>query len=198
MLPKSHLIYLFILIFLAGSNPCCAYAAPSISAPPVSSIQIKSQRAIYYYVKRKMIFYGDVELIKGDMKITCKKMVFILNKNIKVGSFNNNERSTNSTLGMKGKNAVERIVAQGEVHILLKGREGFAREADYDLRKHQILLQGDVVLRENRNEIKGDRLLIDLSTNTSEIFSSKGKQVEIIFYNTPSEGTKNATHIKGR
>ncbi len=158
-----------------------------------SKVNIKADRAIYFYKQHKVKFLGHVYVVKGEMKIRCREVTFFLKRNMKIQK----KGSSSSASDISQGSNLERIIAKGDVHIFLQNREGFADEADYDLSKDTITLIGNVLLRQEKNEIKGERLVIDLATNTSEIFPSKGKQVEIIFYSSSGE-PQNGTSSKGK
>ncbi len=182
-----RIIFLFLYFILLRTSPVYANKISSNS-----TVKIKADRAIYFYKQHKVKFLGHVYLTKGYIRIKCREVIFFLKKDIG----HRRKSSFLSASNISTKNNLEKIIAKGNVHIFLQNREGIADEVDYNLTTDIITLIGNVLLTQDNNEIKGDRLIINLGANTSEILPSKGKQVEIIFY--PSPGVQgNDTHSKG-
>jgi len=160
------IIIIFVVIFCIINFRNFTYAQLKNS-----SISIDADKAIYLQAKNKIKFFGKVLAQGKEFKIRCDEMELILKKNI-----NESVKTKNN------KDVIKKIIAIGNVHIMMQDKEGFCKRAEYDLKKEKIVLIDDVRLVQGKNEIQGNKLIIDLKTNKSEIFSSKTSRVKIIFF----------------
>jgi lipopolysaccharide export system protein LptA len=51
-------------------------------------------------------------------------------------------------------------------------------------------MTGDPVLIQKENRISGEKIVINVRKDTSEVFSGEKKRVEALFYSRPDEGEK--------
>lgn len=160
---KSILACIIFLIFLES----IALGQTNKTDP----ITINSDKAIFLREKNFIEFSGNVEVKGEDLNIKCNVLHVYL-KNL-----NKNETSQKAT-----KDILKKMIAEGNVHILFQGKEGFCDICEYNMENKKIILLNNVTLIQGKNKIKGDKLIIDLITGKSEVFSSKESRVEIIFY----------------
>lgn len=152
-----------------------------------SAITIDAEKAIYIEKENKVLFEDKVVAKNKDLTIRSDKLIVFLKKKVK---------NINSTKNKK--DIIKKMVASGNVHIIFKDKEGYCSTAEYNIKDQKITLDGNVTLIQNKNKIEGDKLVIDLNKNTSEIFSSNSTKVKIIFYPEKqgnSQNKNNATEI---
>jgi lipopolysaccharide export system protein LptA len=68
-----------------------------------------------------------------------------------------------------------RIEARGKVIVTSKnGQNATGDWADFDVKANQVTVGGDVVLTQEKNVVRGTRLIIDMSTGKSVIHNDPG------------------------
>lgn len=71
--------------------------------------------------------------------------------------------------------AERKVVAKGNVHIVLEGRSLFADEVSVDLDGQTLVATGHVILMEGLNRLEGDRLDYNYGTNLGVITNGRGR-----------------------
>ncbi len=170
-------IVVLIFIALLYSFNCNSYAG--IKNGPIS---INSDKAIYLQNENKIKFLGNVYVEGKDFKLYCDNLELILNKGVSQKNRIKNDKSS-----------IKEMIATGNVHIILQGKEAFCKKAQYNLLDQYIVLTGEVKLIQDKNKIMGDRLIIDLKNNKSEIFSNSTNRVKVIF-SPKRNGETNSTN----
>ena len=168
---KKFIFTVFFILFLNGIAFCKNLKFP---------ITIDAEKAIYIGKENKILFKNKVVVKNKDLTIKSNKLIVFLKKKAK---------TINSTKNKK--DLIKRMVASGDVHIIFKDKEGYCSTAEYDIKNQIITLYGNVILIQNKNKIEGDKLIIDLNKNTSEIFSTNSTKVKIIFYPEKQEHSQN-------
>ncbi len=159
------LLFIFILSLILHFN---VFAQTKNSGP----ITINSDKATFLREKKLIIFSGNVKVKKENLTINCDVLnVYLKDINKK------NEKKQEDT-----KETIKKMIAKGNVHIFFEGKEGSCETSKYDVENKKIILLNNVTLIQGKNKITGDKLIIDLTTGESEVFSSKEDRVEIIFY----------------
>lgn len=117
---------------------------------------------------KKAVFRGNVLARQGDFTLRTKELEVTY--------------AAEPTEGKKGPGnpgQITRIKATGKVLINTRDKQTATSDwADFDVRKQVVTIGGNVVLSQGENVIRGDRLVIDLTTGKSrfEVASEKGKQ----------------------
>lgn len=116
-------------------------------------------------------FTGNVVATKGELKIKCKKMIVYYTSSGKA-----------SSAGLKTR--VSKIVATGNVRIY-RGKQGgiaTANKAVYYQEDERVVLTGKPMVKQGRDFVEGERIIIYLKENRSIVESSKNKQVKAIIF----------------
>lgn len=124
--------------------------------------------------KKKATFKGNVLAKQGDFSLRTKELEVTYTGKQAIAA-------TGASTG-KGKDQpaeITRIQAKGKVLVNTRDKQTATSDwADFDVKKQVITIGGNVVLSQGDNVIRGDRLVIDLTTGKSrfEVESEKGKQ----------------------
>lgn len=101
-------------------------------------VRITSQQLEADYQKNLVTFIGDVKVEQQDITLYADRLLLFIAK--------------------EGEE-IDKIVAQGHVHMVQGTREATCREAIYYHRKGKVILQGDPVVSEGNNRVHGKRII---------------------------------------
>ena len=111
--------------------------------------------------QRTSTFTGDVYANDENLKIWSDKMIIILKTD---------------------KDEIKEILASGNVKIirLSKGSEIYGDIANYFLEDEIIIVTGNVLVKENNNQVSGSKLTVDLKSSSSIMVGSDLNRVEAV------------------
>ena len=131
-------------------------------------------------------FSGNVTVVQGDTTMKSKTLVvFYESRNeaqtatkSQPGPTNRGEQrpAAQQTIPAMGAgSSIRRIEAHSNVLVTQKGQTVTGERAVFDTKTHLITMQGGVVLTQCSNVLRGDRLLVDMTTGASRVESDNGK-----------------------
>lgn len=114
--------------------------------------------------QRTSTFTGDVYANDENLKVWSDKMIIILKTD---------------------KDEIKEILASGNVKIirLSKGSEIYGDIANYFLEDEIIIVTGNVLVKENNNQVSGSKLTVDLKSSSSIMVGSDLDRVEAVIIN---------------
>jgi len=126
-----------------------------------NKINIVSDKLNVEMDERKSTFTGNVYAHNKNLKVWSDKM--IINLEIK-------------------KDEIKEILASGNVKIvrLIEGSEIYGDIANYSLKDEIIVITGNVIVKENGNQISGNELIVDLKNSSSIMVGSDSNRVEAL------------------
>ena len=77
--------------------------------------------------------------------------------------------------GPGGSSSIRRLEAKGSVVVTQKDQVVTGETAIFDTRANLITMAGGVVLTQCKNVLRGDRLLVDMTTGVSRVESDSGR-----------------------
>ena len=80
-----------------------------------------------------------------------------------------------ATPGPTGSSSIKRLEAKGNVVVTQKDQVVTGETAVFDTKANLITMLGGVVLTQCQNVLKGDRLMVDMTTGVSRVESDSGK-----------------------
>lgn len=111
------------------------------------------------------IFEGHVLAVQGDLSLKAQKV-----------------RVHYIADGTESEQSIDRIEAEGDVVIASPRETATGDEGIYDVAGEAMQLTGSVILTRDGNVLKGDRLDIDLVTNTHKLSSpADGGRIKALF-----------------
>jgi lipopolysaccharide export system protein LptA len=140
-------------------------------------IQIEATSLEMRDKKKEAIFSGNVKVVQGDTTMTSKSLVVFYDQNTAPAA-NPKARPIpikSATPGPGGSSSIRRLEARGGVVVTQKDQVVTGETAIFDTRTNLITMLGRVVLTKCNNVLRGDRLVVDMTTGVSRIESDSGK-----------------------
>jgi lipopolysaccharide export system protein LptA len=122
-------------------------------------------------------FIGKVKLTQGDTVLQCQSLViFYANESAapapKKGAAKNAQKSGG---GIGGGQQIKRAEAKGDVLVTQKDQTAKGDNGVFDVKSNTITLTGSVVVTQGANVLRGDRMIVDLTTGVSRVESGQSK-----------------------
>lgn len=151
-------------------------------------IQIEAASLEMRDKKKEATFAGNVKVVQGDTTMTSKTLVvFYESSSDKAaapqaapakGTKSAPAQSApiqSATPGPGGASSIKRLEARGNVVVTQKDQVVTGETAVFDTRTNLITMLGGVVLTQCQNVLRGDRLMVDMTTGVSRVESDSGK-----------------------
>ncbi|MGV8056788.1 MAG: lipopolysaccharide transport periplasmic protein LptA [Smithellaceae bacterium] len=145
-------------------------------------IEIVSDRMDAFNEKKLVIFSGHAVATQGDKEIKSDRLLLYYKK----------ETGKKDKIGAKeieGTGDLEKIEAKGNVIVTQKKRVATGEEAVYFQDSGQIIMTGNATLRDGKNLIKGDKVIVFVNEDRGVVESDPQKRVKAIIY--PEEKNEN-------
>jgi len=118
-------------------------------------------------------FGGNVHLVQGDTTLRCKTLVVYYEKNNAPGTV------TAEKPGPGGRQQIRRLEAKGGVIVTQKDQTATGQNGVFDMKANTVTLTGNVIVTQGQNVLKGDRLVVNLTTGVSNVECANGKQCRV-------------------
>ncbi len=155
-------------------------------------IQIEAASLEMRDKKKEATFTGNVKVVQGDTTMTSKTLVVFYESNPAAGTPPansaagapppNSKAATKSappiqsaTPGPGGASSIKRLEARGNVIVTQKDQVVTGETAVFDTKTNLVTMLGGVVLTQGKNVLRGDRLLVDMTTGVSRVESDSGR-----------------------
>ena len=152
----------------------------------VQPIQIEAASLEMRDKKKEATFSGNVKVVQVDTTMTSKTLV-VFYESSQQGSApppaqpasakaaKNTAPMQSATPGPGGASSIKRLEARGNVVVTQKDQVVTGETAVFDTRSNLITMLGGVVLTQCKNVLRGDRLMVDMTTGVSRVESDSGK-----------------------
>lgn len=135
---------------------------------PTAPIDVEAGRLDVDDRSKQAVFKGDVRAVQGDFVVRTSEM-----RAFYTGAAGLAEENTPAD--KKAPAEITRIEARGKVIVTSKnGQNATGDWADFDVKKNQVVLGGDVILTQEKNVVRGSKLTIDMLTGESVIHTDPG------------------------
>jgi len=148
-------------------------------------IQIEAASLEMRDKKKEATFSGNVKVVQGDTTMTSKTLVVFYDSNsagtAPASPPSNSKTSAkpapiqSATPGPGGSSAIKRLEAHGNVVVTQKDQIVTGEAAVFDTKTNLVTMVGGVVLTQGKNVLRGDRLLVDMTTGVSRVESDSGR-----------------------
>ena len=147
-------------------------------------IQIEAASLEMRDKKKEATFSGNVKVVQGDTTMTSKTLVVFYDSEqaatgpprraaAKAGAKSAPMQS--ATPGPGGSSSIKRLEARGNVVVTQKDQVVTGETAVFDTKANLITMLGGVVLTQCKNVLRGDRLVVDMTTGVSRVESDSGR-----------------------
>ena len=145
-------------------------------------IQIEAASLEMRDKKKEATFAGNVKVVQGDTTMTSKILVVFYDSSPSPATpAPANSKAAKSapiqsaTPGPGGSSSIRRLEAKGSVVVTQKDQIVTGETAIFDTKANLITMTGGVVLTQCKNVLRGDCLLVDMTTGVSRLESDSGK-----------------------
>ena len=165
-----------VLLALLVGGPLAAQSLQHDSSLP---IEITADSLEVLQEQQLATFYGNVDAVQGDLVLSADEL--------RVHYDSAAEPAGAAVAG--GGRTIQRIEAEGNVFVTSPRETAAGEVGVYDVAANLITLEGRVVLTQDDNVIKGERLEVDLTSGRSQVFAAvpsnqgggPGERVRAIF-----------------
>src|SRR3954449_2964271 len=143
-------------------------------------IQIEAASLEMRDKKKEATFSGNVKVVQGDTTMTSKTLVVFYDATPAPAPPANAKASKSApiqsaTPGPGGSSSIRRLEAKGSVVVTQKDQVVTGETAVFDTRSNLITMLGGIVLTQGKNVLRGDRLMVDITTGVSRVESDSGR-----------------------
>jgi lipopolysaccharide export system protein LptA len=156
-------------------------------------IQIEAASLEMRDKKKEATFAGNVKVVQGDTTMTSKSLVVFYDQGGAPAAAAPSSKGAKSaplqsaTPGPGGSSSIRRLEARGSVVVVQKDQIVTGETAIFDTKANQVTMQGGVVLTQGQNVLRGDRLVVDMTTGVSRVESDTGR-VQGLFQSSGQSG----------
>jgi lipopolysaccharide export system protein LptA len=146
-------------------------------------IQIEAATLEMRDKKKEATFSGSVKVIQGDTTMTSKTLVVFYDSapapaaapaaDAKAAAKSAPIQS--ATPGPGGSSSIRRLEAKGNVVVTQKDQVVTGETAVFETKTNLITMLGGVILTQGKNVLRGDRLMVDMTTGVSRVESDSGR-----------------------
>src|SRR5262245_51327346 len=140
---------------------------------------------------KEATFAGNVKVVQGDTTMTSKSLVVFYDQSPgpeqpppqpkqKAAKATAGAPMQSATPGPGGSSSIKRLEARGSVVVKQKDQVVTGDKAVFDTKANLITMSGGVVLTQCQNVLRGDRLMVDMTTGVSRVESDSGR-VQALF-----------------
>jgi lipopolysaccharide export system protein LptA len=138
-------------------------------------IQIVSDRLDAYNEKKMVVFSGNAVATRGDIIIKSDRLLVYYKKDPQAP-----EKGGSKNIGSTGD--LEKIEAKGHVTITQGERIATGEDAVFYEDTQKIIMTGNAVMRERRNVIRGDRIVVYLDEDRGVVEGLEKNRVNATIY----------------
>ncbi len=125
--------------------------------------------------QKQATFSGDVRVKQGDTGLRCKSLVVFYEQDGETADQNKTLQA--ATPGPGGEQRIKRLEAHGGVVVTQKEQTATGDLGIFDMKANTVTLTGNpVVMTQGQNVLRGEKLVVDLTSGVSRVESSKGGQ----------------------
>lgn len=110
------------------------------------------------------MFSGSVKVVQGDTTMRAKTLAVFYDGNGSTAS-----ALTAAKPGPGGQQRIRRLEARGGVKVCQNEQVATGETGIFDMQANSVTLQGNVVLTQGLNVLKGERLTVNLTTGEAKI-----------------------------
>jgi lipopolysaccharide export system protein LptA len=145
-------------------------------------IQIEAASLEMIDKKKEATFTGNVKVVQGDTTMKSKILVVFYDS---AGSATPAGSAApaappkapikSAAPGPGGSSSIRRLEAKGNVIVTQKDQVVTGETAVFDTKSNLVTMLGGVVLTQGKNVLRGDRLVVDMTTGVSRVESDSGR-----------------------
>jgi lipopolysaccharide export system protein LptA len=123
---------------------------------------------------KQATFLGNVRMMQGDTTLRCRTLQVFYDQDATPGTM------TAAKPGPGGQSQIKRLEAKGDVIVTQKDQVATGDNGTFDMKSNTVTLFGGVVVTQGQNVLKGERLVVDLTTGVSRVEAGRERVKAII------------------
>lgn len=138
-------------------------------------VQIEAARLEVRDKQKIATFTGNVKVVQGDTIMRCKTLVVYYEPKPEDAQSSAQSAQASAT-GMRaaqpgpgGSQQISRLEAKGNVIVTQKDQTATGDTGLFDMRANTVTLISNVVVSQGQNVLRGERLVVDLTTGVSRV-----------------------------
>ena len=132
-------------------------------------------------------FSGNVHVTQGDTNLRCKALVVFYEPDDATADKSKSLKAASP--GPGGQQRIKRLEARGGVVVTQKEQTATGETGVFDMKTNTVTLNGKVVMTQGQNVLRGDRLVVDLTSGVSRVESGKNGEGRVQGLFQPSGGS---------
>jgi lipopolysaccharide export system protein LptA len=133
-------------------------------------------------------FSGNVHVKQGDTDMRCKSLVVFYEQDDEPQSKGQGKPMQTDTPGPGGNQKIKKLEARGGVIVTQKEQTATGELGIFDMKSNTVTLKGNVVMTQGKNVLRGDTLIVDLTSGVSRVESAKNGRGRVQGLFLPSSG----------
>jgi lipopolysaccharide export system protein LptA len=117
-------------------------------------------------------FSGDVRVQQGDTGMRCSSLLVFYEQDDDKKAAKDKTMQAASP-GPGGAQKIKRLEARGGVVVTQKDQTATGELGIFDMHTNTVTLTGNVVMTQGKNVLRGERLVVDLTSGVSRVESGK-------------------------
>jgi lipopolysaccharide export system protein LptA len=154
-----------------GQGP--ANALQGFSKNRDQPVQIEASTLEVREKEKQATFIGNVKVTQGDTGLRSKFLVVFYEDDSKAAGAQQNMKA--ATPGPGGQQQIKRLEAKGGVVVTQKDQTVTGDLGVFDMRTNTVTMSGNVVMTQAQNVLRGERLVVDLTSGVSRVESKAGQ-----------------------
>lgn len=132
-------------------------------------------------------FAGNVHLVQGDTTLRCKTLVVFYEQD-SASSKPGAMKSATPVGAGGGSQSIKRLEAKGDVIVTQKDQRATGEMGVFDMKANTVTLHNNVVISQGPNVVKGDRLVVNLTTGVSRVECNNPRDCRVSALLNPGSG----------
>jgi lipopolysaccharide export system protein LptA len=174
----------FVLTAAALIMPGALHAQPGSKGPPNALQGFSQNRDQPVHIEAATLevrdkdkvatFSGAVKVTQGDTIMRCKSLLVFYDQDADAAEKSKNLQA--ATPGPGGAQKIKRLEARGSVVVTQKEQTATGDLGIFEMKTNTVTLSGGVMMTQGQNVLRGDRLVVDLTSGVSRVESGKNGQ----------------------
>ena len=180
-----------LLALVCGASQVAAQADKrGFSVERKGPIKIQSVSLEVRDKEKKATFKGNVHVTQGETDLRCNVLVVFYEADAKKGP------AAPAADGKRGSEQIRFMEAQGNVIVTQKDQIATGDRADFDMKSNTVTLIGNVVVTRGQDVLRGQRMVVDLTTGVTKVESGGGRVEGLFRSSNPETGTPAGSDLK--
>lgn len=128
--------------------------------------------------EKKAVFTGNVVVTQGDTVMKCEELHVFYDQDDPKGTAKASPKGgamKAAQPGPGGRQSIRRLEARRNVRVTTKDQTATGALGVFEMKTNTITLSGGVVIAQGENVLKGDRLVVDLTTSFARVEAGSGR-----------------------